>query len=385
MFRNDSTPVQDPPRTGASAARWWHSRPDARIVCDLCPRACTLKEGDRGFCFVRQNVGGQMALTTYGRSTGFCIDPVEKKPLNHFYPGSSVLSFGTAGCCLGCKFCQNWSTTKSREIELLSAGASPVEIAEAAQKLGCRSVAFTYNDPIIWAEYAIDTARACHERGIKTIAKTSGYICPEARSEFFAEIDAANIDLKAITEDFYRHTTLSHLQPVLDTLRWVRHETEVWLEVTNLLIPGANDDPDEIRQLADWILQNLGDDVPVHFTAFRPDFRMQDRPPTPLATLTQAQGIARKVGLRYVYTGNVRDPEGQRTLCPSCGAVVVERIGFRVAAYRLRWNCCAVCGATIPGCFGEAAGTWQSGCQPIDIQEVLDSEPCLAWPAQARA
>src|SRR6187401_754764 len=264
--------------------RWWHALPDGRIQCDLCPRDCRLHEGQRGACFVRQREGDAMVLTTYGRSTGFCIDPIEKKPLNHFYPGTSVLSFGTAGCNLGCKFCQNWSISKSREVELLSEKASPEAIARAAQEHGCRSVAFTYNDPVIWAEYAMDTARACRETGVKTVAVTAGYITPAARGPFYEVMEAANVDLKGFTEEFYQKLTLSHLQPVLDTLRWLKQESNTWFEITNLIIPRANDSPDELKQMCDWILESVGPDVPVHFTAFHPDFRLMDRERTPPAT-----------------------------------------------------------------------------------------------------
>src|SRR4051794_39424898 len=231
----ETAPLPD----GSLLGGWWHQdekEPD-RIHCDLCPRDCTLRPGDIGFCFVRENRGGEMVLSTYGRSTGFCIDPIEKKPLNHFYPGTSVLSFGTAGCNLGCKFCQNWSISKSREVELLSESASPEAIAAAAKELGCRSVAFTYNDPVIWAEYAIDAAKACRAAGVKSVAVTAGYISPAARGPFYEVMDAANVDLKGFTEEFYQKLTLSHLQPVLDTLRWLKHESDTWFEITNLIIP----------------------------------------------------------------------------------------------------------------------------------------------------
>src|SRR5215208_453866 len=252
--------------------RWYHMLDDGRMQCDLCPRDCRLQEGQRGACFVRQNVGDEMVLTTFGRSTGFCIDPIEKKPLNHFYPGTSVLSFGTAGCNLGCKFCQNWDISKSREVERLSEVATPEAIAEAARRHGCRSVAFTYNDPVVWAEYAIETARACHAVGVKTVAVTAGYITTQARGPFYEHMDAANVDLKGFTEDFYRRITYSHLQPVLDTLEWLKKETSVWFEITNLVIPQANDAMDDIRRMCGWILEHCGDLVPVHFTAFHPDF-----------------------------------------------------------------------------------------------------------------
>jgi len=315
--------------------RWWHRLDDGRIQCDLCPRDCKLHDGQRGACFVRQNVGGEMVLTTYGRSSGFCIDPIEKKPLHHFYPGSSVLSFGTAGCNLACKFCQNWDISKSKDMDRLMDQASPEEIALAAQRAGAKSVAFTYNDPVIFAEYAMDTADACHAHGIKTVAVTAGYIHPEARREFYAKLDAANIDLKAFTDDFYFKLTGAHLQPVLDTLRYVHHETDTWLEITTLLIPGKNDSDDELESMTQWIAKELGPDVPLHFSAFHPDYKMGDVPPTPSRTLTRARDIALRNGLHYVYTGNVHDTDGGTTYCPTCDSPLVVRDWYRIEDYRL--------------------------------------------------
>jgi AmmeMemoRadiSam system radical SAM enzyme len=343
---------------GAKRGGWYRELEDGRLLCELCPRACRLRPGDQGFCFVRENRQGEMVLTTYGRSTGFCVDPIEKKPLNHFYPGTSVLSFGTAGCNLGCKFCQNWDISKSREIERLSELALPAAIVEAARYHNCRSVAFTYNDPVIWAEYAMDCARACREAGIKTVAVTAGYITPQARPAFYADMDAANVDLKGFTEEFYSHYTLSHLAPVLDTLVWLRKETDVWLEITNLIIPRANDEPEDLRRMCDWILSQLGDDIPVHFTAFHPDFRLRDRPHTPLTTLLVAYEIARQAGLKYVYLGNVLDTGHQRTDCPGCGDVLIGRNQYALTAYQLEGNRCRSCGATIPGHFDSQPGNW---------------------------
>lgn len=338
--------------------RWWHPVEEGKIFCDLCPRACVLKEGDRGFCFVRQNINGQMVLTTYGKSTGFCVDPIEKKPLNHFLPGSSIFSFGTAGCNLGCQFCQNWSISKSREIEKLSEKATPEEIAIAAKKLDCKSVAFTYNDPVIWAEYAIDTAKACHEIGLKAVAVTAGYITKEARADFYEHIDAANVDLKAFTELFYKHLTLAQLQPVLDTLIWLKKETNVWFEITNLMIPGENDSSEETERMCDWIVQNLGDKVPVHFTAFHPDFRMQDKPPTPPETLIRARQQALKAGIKYAYTGNIFDEETQSTYCPNCQTCLIQRDWFKLGTYAIKNGCCEYCGCKIAGVFSNIKGTW---------------------------
>ena len=291
----DNISINDP---WVVATKYWHQLDDGRIQCDLCPRFCKLKEGQRGLCFVRACIEGQIVLTTYGRSSGYCVDPIEKKPLNHFLPGTPVLSFGTAGCNLACKFCQNWDISKSREMDTLADHAEPETIALAAEKLGCRSVAYTYNDPVIFHEYAIDVASACRERGIRSVAVTAGYITAEPRTEFYRHMDAANVDLKGFTEDFYHKLTGGHLQPVLDTLKYIRHETDVWLELTTLLIPGQNDSDEELNEMTQWVVKNLGPDVPMHFTAFHPDYKMMDVPPTPPATLYRARRIALDNGVR---------------------------------------------------------------------------------------
>jgi pyruvate formate lyase activating enzyme len=348
--------------------RWWHAlEGSSKIHCDLCPRACELAEGQRAFCFVRQNVGGEMVLTTYGQSTGFCVDPIEKKPLDHFLPGTSVLSFGTAGCNLGCKFCQNWSISKAREVEALSERATPEAIARAAVRAGCASVAFTYNDPVLWAEYAIDTALACHDMGLRTVAVTAGYITAEARPAFFAPMDATNVDLKGFTEDFYRKLCLGHLDPVLDTLKWLKHESNVWFEITTLLIPTHNDSSEELKRLSDWVLTNLGPEVPLHFTAFHPDFKMTELRPTPSATLTRARRIALDAGLKHVYTGNVHDVEGQSTYCARCGALVIERDWYNLGTWNLDGDRCRNCGHRLAGVFDGKPGSWGAKRQPIRI------------------
>ncbi len=359
-------PPTTPRADGLKPGGWW-SRQGEKILCELCPRECLLRDNDRGFCFVRQNVGNEMVLTTYGKSTGFCIDPIEKKPLNHFLPGTPVLSFGTAGCNLGCKFCQNWSISKSREIENLSEHASPDAIAQAALATGCRSVAFTYNDPVIWAEYAIDAAAACHEHGIKTVAVTAGYVSDIARKPVFECFDAANVDLKAFTELFYKHLALSQLQPVLDTLVWLKHETDIWFEITNLLIPDENDSPDELKRMCDWILEHIGDNVPVHFTAFHPDFRMQDTPRTPHETLIAAREIALETGLKYAYVGNVNDTPRQSTYCPNCSKLLIERNWHDLGAYNLDNGNCRFCDTTIDGLFESQPGDWGRKRQPLDM------------------
>jgi len=339
------------------AARWWHALPDGRIQCDLCPRDCQLHEGQRGACFVRRMRGGAMRLTTWGRSSGFCLDPIEKKPLNHFYPGSAVLSFGTAGCNLACRFCQNWDISRAKDSDRLMDSASPESIAEAARRCGADSVAYTYNDPVIFAEYAIDTALACRERGVRNVAVTAAYIHPEPARAFFAVMDAANVDLKAFTEDFYNKLCAARLSPVLDRLAWIHHETDCWLEITTLLIPGHNDGAAEIGRLAAWVARELGPEVPLHFTAFHPDWKMTDTPPTPPQTLRHARRIAQDAGLRHVYTGNVRDSEGATTCCARCHAALIVRDGYAIPRYELTADGrCPHCQTPLAGHFGPCLG-----------------------------
>jgi pyruvate formate lyase activating enzyme len=339
------------------STKYWHALADGRLQCDLCPRHCRLREGQRGLCYVRQRLDDEVKLVSYGRSSGFCVDPIEKKPLNHFYPGSSVLSFGTAGCNLSCKFCQNWDMSKSREMDTLADAASPERLAEAAVELACRSVAFTYNDPVIFLEYAVDVAAACREVGVRSVAVTAGYVDPEPRIEFFNAVDAANVDLKAFTDRFYHKICGGHLQPVLDTLRYIRHETDTWLELTTLLIPGENDSEEELQALTEWVVENLGPDVPMHFTAFHPDWKMRDVASTPAATLTRARGIARGNGVRYAYTGNVHDSKGGSTWCHACGELLIERDWYQLGRWGLTPSGrCRNCDTPIAGHFDGAPG-----------------------------
>ena len=349
-------------------AKYWHRLENGRLQCDVCPRDCKLHEGQRGACFVRGMADGQMVLTTYGRSSGFCIDPVEKKPLNHFYPGSSVFSFGTAGCNLACKFCQNWDISKSREMDRLMDSATPEDIARAAKKYDSKSVAFTYNDPVVFLEYALDTADACHALGIQTIAVTAGYLHDAPKREFYAKMDAANIDLKSFSDEFYSKLCSGHLQPVLDNLAYVHHETDCWLEITTLLIPGHNDTDAELKALSAWVAKELGPDVPLHFTAFTPDWKMLDVPPTPSATLKKARSIALDAGLHYVYTGNVHDAEGDTTFCPKCRHAVVVRDWYEILHYDLSpQGTCPECGTTIAGRFGEFEQPFGSRMIPVQM------------------
>lgn len=366
------TAVQQPPQPSKTVvpARYWHRLDDGRLQCDLCPRFCKLHEDQQGLCFVRARRGEEMVLTTYGRSSGFCIDPIEKKPLNHFLPGTPVLSFGTAGCNLACKYCQNWDMSKSREMDTLADSAAPKTLARAAKELGCRSMAYTYNDPVIFLEYAVDVAKECRKLGIKNVAVTAGYICEKPRIEFFDNMDAANVDLKAFTEDFYRKVTGSHLQPILDTLKYIKHETNVWLEITTLLIPGYNDSEAEIEEMTQWVVKELGPDVPMHFTAFHPDWKMQDVPSTPFETLARSRDIALKNGVRYAYTGNVHDAKGESTYCHECGVKLIGRDWYELSEWNLTDDGhCKSCGAQCAGVFDGPAGDWGAKRRPVRLSD----------------
>ena len=347
---------------------YWHTLDDGRVQCDMCPRACKLREEQRGLCFVRACQQGKIVLTSYGRSSGFCVDPIEKKPLDHFLPGTPVLSFGTAGCNLACKFCQNWDISKSRQTDTLADAASPEKLAAVAEQLACRSVAFTYNDPVIFHEYAIDVASACREKGIKSVAVTAGYVCAEPRREFYHYMDAANVDLKAFTERFYKHITGGQLQPVLETLLYLKQETRVWFEITNLLIPDENDSEKEIDSMSQWIMANLGPDVPLHFTAFHPDWKMRDKDNTAPAVLTRSRDVARANGLRYVYTGNVHDVAGGSTFCHECGEILIERDWYVLGTWQLtEEGTCAKCGTACAGVFESEPGTWGAKRLPVKL------------------
>ena len=358
--------IVSPP--AAHPTQYWRLLDDGRLQCDVCPRECRLQEGQRGLCYVRGREGDEVVLYSYGRSSGFCVDPIEKKPLNHFLPGSSVLSFGTAGCNLACKFCQNWDMSKSREMDTLADTAMPVRLAETAVELGCQSIAFTYNDPVIFLEYAVDVAKACRELGVKSVAVSAGYIQDAPRREFFKYMDAANIDLKAFTESFYKKICGGELENVLETLQYIVHETEVWLELTTLIIPGENDSDIELDAMTSWVVENLGPDVPMHFSAFHPDWKMQDTPATPPETLTRARQIAMKNGVRYAYTGNVHDRVGGSTFCPSCRELIIERDWYQLGFWGLNeQGCCHACGESIAGVFEAIPGDWGARRVPVKL------------------
>ncbi len=357
----------DPARPDVVPTEYWHRLDDGRIQCDLCPRECKLHEGQQGLCFVRARENDQIVLTSYGRSSGFVIDPIEKKPLNHFLPGTGVLSFGTAGCNLSCKYCQNWDMSKARDMDRLMDQASPEVLAEAAERLGARSLAYTYNDPVIFMEYAVDTAIEARKRGIRSVAVTAGYINPEPRAEFFKYMDAANIDLKSFDEKFYYKLCGGHLKPVLETIEYVVKETDCWVELTTLLIPGWNDSEEELQRMTQWVVDTLGPDVPLHFTAFHPDFKMQDAAPTPQSTLSRARQIALDNGVRYAYTGNVHDEGGESTYCPNCGKKLIGRDWFTITEWHLDHGKCPDCGTEIAGVFEERPGDWGAKRVPIRI------------------
>jgi len=370
-------------------AQWWHKSDigketadnpvEQTVVCDLCPRECHIADGKNGYCFVRQNHVGTLIAAAWGRSTGFCIDPIEKKPLYHFLPGTPTLSFGTVGCNLGCLHCQNWQTSHCRSLAPLTEYVVPEMIADAAKQLGCPSVSLTYNEPVVWAEYAVDTAKACRERGVKTVAVSAGYIMPEPRKWFFEQIDAANIDLKAFSERFYRDISGATLPPVLDTLRYVARETDAWLEVTTLLIPGENDDPEELRRMCDWFVRELGEHVPLHFSAFHPAHKLQNKTPTLPVSLFLAREIARNAGIRHVYLGNIPSAGEQSTFCPQCGQCVLERnelgtfareitLPAKTATANHVTAICRNCGTLIPGVFQPVIGNWGNRRQGIRFQ-----------------
>jgi len=332
-------------------AKWWKEGKNGKIICTLCPRYCELGEGQKGFCYIRENINGKLYSTGYGRPTGFGLDPIEKKPLFHFLPGTPVLSFGTAGCNLGCKFCQNWTMSKSKLEDVNALYASPEDVVKLAQHYNAPSIAYTYNDPTIFGEYVIDISQLAREAGIKNVMVTAGYIDKEARKDVYKYIDAANVDLKAFSEDFYRKLTLSHLEPVLDTLKWLKNETGIWLEITTLLIPGENDSDNELKAMTGWIVENLGDEVPLHFTAFHPDFMMRDKSPTPHSTLLRARKIALEAGLKFCYVGNVHDNEGETTYCPNCGKPLIMRDWHSVYENNLIEGKCPYCGTAIAGVF----------------------------------
>ncbi len=318
-----------------------------KVQCKICPRECILNENQRGFCYVRRNVKGNIILETFGYNTGLAIDPVEKKPLYHFYPESKVLSFGTLGCNMGCLFCQNHHITKVKYPIDQCQKISPEEIVNIAKKYHCKSVAYTYNDPVIFFEYAIETAKLCRQEGIKTIAVTSGYINPEPAKEFFKYMEAANIDLKGFSEDFYKKNCLAHLNPVLESIKYAVKETECFVELTTLIIEGENDQ--YIKEECEWILNNLGDCIPLHFSAFFPKYKFLNKKPTEFSTLLKAYNTAKQMGLKYIYTGNISNTDTSTTYCKNCGKPILIRDGYKLTENNLADGFCKFCGTKADG------------------------------------
>ncbi|MGM9992749.1 MAG: AmmeMemoRadiSam system radical SAM enzyme [Candidatus Bruticola sp.] len=331
---------------------WETKTTDGQLQCQLCPRQCILSPEQRGFCFIRHHINGHIINTSFAKTTGAAIDPIEKKPLYHFLPQSRVLSFGTLGCNMGCRFCQNSHITKNCHNNL-SLSLPPQKVGLAALNYSCSSVAFTYNDPIIWADYAIESAKVCHSLGLQTIAVTAGYIKAKARIEFFSYMDAANIDLKSIRPQFYKNYCQVDIEPILDTIIYVKEHTKCWLELTNLIIPDLNDSEQDLKDLSRWIVKELGPDVPIHFSAFHPAYLMKDKAKTNLTSLLKARDIALESGLHYVYTGNIAHPASQSTYCIKCGRLLIERL-LNLIEFKdlnLEKGCCQGCGAPLPGRF----------------------------------
>lgn len=329
-------------------ARWWENAGD-KVRCYLCPRYCLIGDGKTGFCFIRKNEGGILYSIGYARPAAIHIDPVEKKPLFHFLPSTPILSLGTAGCNLGCLFCQNWDISKARIDQVNSVYVPPEKLVSLAIHYKCPSIAFTYNEPTIIGEYIIDTAKIAREYGIKIVMVSNGYISKEAFYDVYQYVDAANIDLKAITETFYQKITLSHLEPVKETLIRLKELGTVWFEITNLIIPTLNDSTEELKRLSEWVLKNLGDSIPLHFTAFHPDYKLNNLPNTPKDKLIEARNIALRMGIKYVYTGNVWYSEGSTTYCPSCREPLITRSWHDVTMIRLKNGKCPNCGTAISG------------------------------------
>jgi pyruvate formate lyase activating enzyme len=320
-----------------------------KVQCEICPRRCEMPLNQSGYCYVRKNINGQVVLETYGYNTGLAIDPVEKKPMYHFYPASKVLSFGTLGCNMGCLFCQNSSTTKVKAPINQCQTAAPEQIVNTAKAYGCKCVAFTYNDPIVFFEYAIETAKLCRKAGIKTIAVTSGYMNPEPAKEFYSLMDGANIDLKGFSDDFYIKNCSAHLPPVLETIKYAVNKTKCFVELTTMLIEGENDQ--FIEQECEWILKNLGDSVPLHFSAFFPKYKFVNRPATTYETLEKAYKKAKEMGLKYVYTGNLSTIETSTTYCKKCGEPLIKRDGYNIIGNNVEDGKCKFCNTKVDGRF----------------------------------
>jgi len=319
-----------------------------RVKCLLCPRTCELKEGERGNCRVRMNIAGRLQTLVYGRPCAVHIDPIEKKPLYHYLPGSRSFSIATAGCNLHCMFCQNWEISQREPEYTTNIDLSPEEVVNQALNAGCRTIAYTYSEPIIFFEYAADTGRLAHKNGLLNVWVTAGYINQEPLKEAVSFIDAAHVDLKGITDTYYKNVCKATLKPVLDTIKTMK-DSGVWVEIINLVVPTYNDTKDDFSRLCDWIIENVGVETPLHFSRFWPTYQLKNLPPTPVESLSLARNIAMAKGIHYVYIGNVPEHEGNNTYCPICKKLIIGRQGYVISGYNIRDGKCGFCGHPIPG------------------------------------
>ncbi|MBN1426586.1 AmmeMemoRadiSam system radical SAM enzyme [Candidatus Fermentibacteria bacterium] len=329
-------------------AKYWNPIEQQRVACTLCPRGCEVADRERGYCGVRENVGGRYVTLVYGRAVAANVDPIEKKPLFHFLPGTTAFSIATAGCNMECKFCQNWDISQFRPEQIRSTDLFPTDVAAAARGRSCASIAYTYSEPVIFYEYMLDSAIEGHRLGVRSVMISNGYILKEPLLELLPRLDAVKVDLKAFTDTFYQKLCAGKLQPVLDSLRWIK-EQGTWLEIVDLILPTQNDGEGEILALSEWIVDELGPDVPVHFSQFHPTYRIRNLPRTPVSTLERCYRIAKNAGLNFVYLGNVPGLGYENTLCPGCGTTLIRRVGFTVLSNTLKEGACPSCGRAIPG------------------------------------
>ncbi|MBI5416613.1 AmmeMemoRadiSam system radical SAM enzyme [Candidatus Poribacteria bacterium] len=319
------------------------------VQCKLCPKECKLPQGGRGDCRVRVNIGNKLYSLVYGKPCAVHVDPIEKKPMFHFLPGARAFSIATAGCNLHCKFCQNWEISQTPPEETSNYNLSPQDIVNETLLSKCETIAYTYSDPMIYFEYTYDTAVIAKTKGIRNILVTASYINPEPLRKLCKVVHGANVDIKAFDEKFYQNVCSARLKPVLDALL-IYKEEGVFVEITNLLVSTLNDDPKIIKKMCDWIVKELGDDIPMHFSRFWPMYQLKNLPPTPVSTLMQARDIALNCGLRYVYVGNVPGLEAENTYCPNCHNCIIKRIGFSVENNLVTANGkCSICGYSIKG------------------------------------
>jgi len=337
---------------GKYPAMWQEKVFDKAVRCNLCPYRCILREGQVGQCGVRKNIGGKLYSLNYGKVVAFNIDPVEKKPLFHFLPGSYALSLASAGCNLHCKFCQNWEISQRTADEVPFQKLAPEDIVAFAKKHGCSSIAYTYSEPVVFYELMYNTAKLAKKEGVHNIMVTAGFINPEPLKELLKYMDAVKVDLKGFSKDFYKNVVFGDRDVILNNLKIIK-QSGVWLEIVNLVIPTLNDSSVEIKEMCQWIKDNLGTDVPLHFSRFYPMYKMKNLPPTPVETLEKAREIALSVGLKYVYIGNVPGHPAESTYCPKCGRLLIKRQGYKILENNVIEGRCKFCREEIPGVFGQ--------------------------------